>query len=48
VEVKEYEWVLGYFLNLVLYVQIQGIGYSSNIVDTSRDDNRWIIICSKI
>jgi hypothetical protein len=48
VEAKEYKWALGSFINLVHYVQIQGIKYSSNIVDTSRDDNKWIEICSKI
>jgi hypothetical protein len=48
VETKEYEQVLGSFLNPVHYVQIQGIGDSSNIVDTFRDENRSTKICSKI
>ncbi len=47
-EVKEHEWVLSFFLNLVHYIQIQEIGNSFNIVDTSRDENMWTKICSKI
>jgi hypothetical protein len=48
VEAKKYERALGSFINLVHYVQIQGIRNSSNIVYTSRDENKWIEICSKI
>jgi hypothetical protein len=48
VEAKKYERVLGFFFNPIHYVQIQGIGNSSNIANTYGDDNKWIKICSKI
>jgi hypothetical protein len=48
VEAKEYDQVLSFFLNLIHYAQIQGIGNSSNIANTYEDDNKWTKICSKI
>ncbi len=47
-EAKEYERVLSFFLNPIHYVQIQGIGNSSNIVNTYGDENKWTKICPKI
>ncbi len=47
-EVEEFEQVSSSFPNTIHSVQILGIGGLFDIVDTSRDENRWIEICARI